>query len=313
MNKAADYEAKSPFCFEPYSEEVKSSFQISCYSANEVKQNPHVPIQNAGTAGLKFDTAFLPDDGDGLRTKLWFATVEDHTFIAKFIYNIEDEGSERFEKELGVVEESLSSLRLVEVHDRKKAIEIDRYEKFMASLSASFDISTKALENDAVVEFMVITANQIDAYLRMSIVLKKQLADKTDDIDIALLFQGDTDSPVMERTIYKQALSFSIIDQSLFDALDSLYKERNKVIHRYIITDLNTRDIYFIAGDYYQVAERVRLALKAVEDEQAASKIGIYKNGLTVAQDISEEDRLLLYSQVNDKHLWKDLARKISK
>jgi hypothetical protein len=274
MNVAANYQDKSPFCFEPY-EEANSSFQISCYSSIELKQNPHGPVQQAGTAQLKFIESIIEDEE--FRTKLWFASVDDHTFIAKFVYSTRDEDSECNHSEMAIVTASLSSLRLLTVAQRQKAIEIDRYEKFMASLSASFDIKNKALESDAVIEFMVITANQIDAYLRMALVLKKQLDEQTDAIDIALLFQGDNDTPVMERAIYKQALSTGIIDQQLFDDLDRLYKERNKVIHRYIITDLKIRDIYHVAGDYHKISERVRLKLKLIEDQQSLKNRNIQK------------------------------------
>ena len=72
-----------------------------------------------------------------------------------------------------------------------------------------------------------------------------------------------------------------------------------------------TRDIYYVAGDYYKISEKVRLALKNIEDEQANKEIGIYKNGLKSADNVPYNDRLLLYSRVNDKHLTKELKRKI--
>jgi hypothetical protein len=308
-NVAVSIEEKSPFCFEPY-ENPKSSFQISCYSADQLKQNTNVPIQDVGVGNLHFITSYLGDKE--FKTKLWFASVGDHTFIIKYVYSLADEGSTQFNEEMKIVEGALSTLQLLPLNKRELAVSIDKYEKFMAALGASFDIKNKALENDAVIEFMVITANQIDAYLRMALVLKKQLNEKSDKIDILLLFQGENDSPVMERAIYKQALVQTIIDQQLFDDLDALYKERNKVIHRYIITDLKTRSIYQIAIDYDTISERVRQALRKVEDTQMSEQIGIHKGGLIKAEDVSAEDLRFLHSQVNDKHLVKDMSRSLS-
>jgi hypothetical protein len=99
---------------------------------------------------------------------------------------------------------------------------------------------------------MIIIANQIDAYLRMAIVMKKQLQENTNRIDIALLYQGETDTPIMERKIYKQAKDLGIIFQDTFDKLEKLYTKRNKVIHRYIISEFKTVYLYEIVMNMKQ-------------------------------------------------------------
>ena len=309
-NLAAGIEEKSPFCFHTY-EKANWSFQISCYSDYQLKQNINIENQPAGKPNIRFITSFLGDDE--YRTKLWFASLADHSFIIKYVYDVADENSLDLKERLETIENVLSTLQLLPENHRSKAVELDKYDKFMASLAASFDLRNNALECGAVIELIVIIANQIDAYLRMALMLKQQLDEQSDRIDIVLLFQGENDPPMMERAIYKKALSENIISQALFANLELLYKERNKIIHRYIITDFKTRTTYHVAADYEDIAEQVRDALSKVEERQANEKIGIYKAGLPDMDNVPEEEKRLVYSRVNDKHLVKGLSRKIVK
>jgi uncharacterized protein YutE (UPF0331/DUF86 family) len=65
----------------------------------------------------------------------------------------------------------------------------------------------------------------------------------------------------MERKIYRQALDLGIITAEINSKLEALYNERNKVVHRYIITDFKTRNFYQIICDYELICETVRIAL----------------------------------------------------
>ena len=130
-------------------------------------------------------------DGGGFNMHLWYAIVEDHFFMAKYIYSTSKQNSKKVKLELEKAEKALSTLELISIDKRELALEFDRYEKFMASLCASFDLKNKALESKSPIELLVIIANQIDAYLRIAIVLKKQLADKTNRIDTKFLYQAE--------------------------------------------------------------------------------------------------------------------------
>ena len=61
----------------------------------------------------------------------------------------------------------------------------------------------------------------------------------------------------MEKTVYKMALDEGLLTQNLHDRLSELYNQRNKVIHRYIITDLLTKDVMKIVYDYTILEEKV--------------------------------------------------------
>jgi hypothetical protein len=297
-----------PFSFELY-ENICGAFQISCYSESEKAINTNIKVQKSNTQNLEFVERRM--DGGGFNMHLWYAIVDGHSFMAKYIYSTSKQNSKKVKGELEKAKKALSTLELVSIDNRELALEFDKYEKFMASLCASFDLKNKALKSKSPIELLVIIANQIDAYLRIAIVLKKQLTEKTDRIDTKLLYQGESDVPIMERKIYKQSLELKIITQTVFQKLEFLYGQRNKVIHRYIISEFKTRNLFEIVYEYEVVCEKVRLSLKKIEDLQFAKKIGLHGGDRNPDDDPKEEHVNMLYSQINDKHLIKKIYRKI--
>lgn len=308
-NVAADYEEKSPFSFQPY-ENPKWCFQISCYPNSEKPQNKSLPIQKFDTPNLDFIE--LRNDSDGFNMHIWGASVEDHTFMAKYIYDTDKAKDKEIIFELKRAKKALSTIQLLSPDNRKTAFDLDKYEKFMASLAASFDLKNKALENKSFIEFSIIVANQIDAYLRLSIIMTDQLKNKTNEIDIKYLYQSQTDRPIIERKIYSLAKEKEIINQTLFEKLESLYLERNKMVHRYIISEFKTRELLEIGYKYENICEEVRLILRDIEDLQFEEKIGIYGNGQHPHEEPNEDAMKFLHSQVNDKHLMTEFERKIT-
>ena len=304
-NIEVGHEENSPFSFQLYENSV-GSFQISCYSVEEKPIPSHVKMQQADTSNLEFLKSRM-DDG-GFNIHLWHAAVEGHLLMAKYIYDTDKAYDPKVLEELNKAEAALTTLVLISESKRQLAIDLNKYENFMASLAASYDLKWRALENKSFIEFLVVVANQIDAFLRMAIVLKKQIDNKSNDVDVSLLFQGENDPAVMERKIYSQAKILEIISEENYIELERLYKERNKVIHRYIISDFKTLYLYKIALEYEIICEEVRMKLKNVEDIQFKDGIGIY-GGKDPNHEPDDSDKQFLFSQVNDKHLIKELKR----
>jgi hypothetical protein len=307
-NIAANYEEKSPFSFQSY-ENPKWCFQISCYPNSEQPQNDSLRIQKFDTPNLDFIE--LRHDNDGFNMHIWGANVENHIFMAKYIYDTNKEKNKEIIFELKRVKKALSSIQLLSHENRKSAFDLDKYEKFMASLAASFDLKNKALKNRSYMEFSIIVANQIDAYLRLAIIMTEQLKNNTDELDIKYLYQSKTDKPIMERKIYSLANEKEVINQLLFEELESLYIERNKMVHRYIISEFRTRELLKIGYRYENICEEVRLILRDIEDLQFKRKIGIYGNEQHPQEEPNEDAIKFLHSQLNDKHLMNEFERKI--
>jgi hypothetical protein len=309
VNVGAGYEEKSPFSFQPY-ENSHFAFQISCYSKDEKAINFKGSVQNFNCDNLNYVEMRMDDNEHNIH--LWGAVVEDHLIMAKLIYDRESEKEESFSSVIEQVKKSLSTLQLYSPERRTEAFNHDKFEKFVASIAASHDIKTAALHNHSFIEFTIIVANQIDAYLRMSIILNTQLKNKNDSFDIKYVYQSDSDKVISERSIYKEALDEKIIEQNLFDDLELLYKERNKMVHRYIISELITRDLIMIAYKYEKICEKVNSILRELEDRQIELRIGTYGNGAFSDTNYTDEALNFLYAQVNDKHLTEQFERKIN-
>lgn len=303
----SDIKNESPYSFEKYDRSI-GCFQISCYPLSERGANKNQPIQKNNAR-----VTWLPHrmDGDGFNVHVYYAQVDDQFCMAKYIYSSKDQDNVTVKNELKKVDVILDTFRVIPLKDRTLASNLKKYDNFLGSLIASFDLWQKAFNSDSFIELVVISSNQIDAFLRLSIILHKQLETESNDIEVEYLFQADEEKGFIERKIYSDALKFGIIDDELNNELNELYNHRNRVIHRYIISHIKTKDILMIVYDYGVIAEKVRLILKSYEEKQYGKGFGIYGQGFESNYSITEEDKKRAFSMVNDKHLLEKLKRKL--
>ena len=300
-------EEKSPYSFEQY---VNSAgcFQVSCYPLSERGVNLNFPVQKSNSKITWLESRMDDDEFD---MYLWHAQVDDQLCMAKCIYAAKNRKISKVKKLLEDSRKALESLRIIPESDRRFAIALNKYDNFLGSLGSSYDLRERALKSDSHIEIIAIVSNQIDAFLRISIVLKKQLQQKTNDIEVKYLFQEDSESGISERSIYKEAKSLDIISEETFNELNSLYNMRNRVIHRYIISYIKTIDIAETAVNYLLLSDKIREILKSIEEKQIENQCGIYGKGYLKDYEVTLEHQRIAWSMANDKHLLKDLQRKI--
>ena len=303
----SDYEEKSPYGFQPYENPI-GCFQLSCYPLNELapsiaKANPN------GVRELSWKES-REDDSD-FCTHLFFGAYYDQALIGKYIYDAGLEGDSKIAEQLAIVNQILNSVVIVPESDRKLAADLDKFDRFTGSLAASHDLLYTAIDAGTCIEIIAIAANQIDAYLRLSLVIAKQLKGKTDDIETRFLFQADGEKGIMERKVFKDALEFQVIDLEAFDILNELYNLRNRVIHRYIISDIKSRDLVEIAEKYLSALEETRLTLRDFEQKQKVVPYGVY--GTKFGKNTVTDDAIRrLHASANDKHLLEKYKRSVS-
>lgn len=302
-----DYEEKSPYGFQPYEDPI-GCFQLSCYPLSELapsiaKANPN------GVKKLSWKESRV-DDSD-FCIHLFFGAYFDQALIGKYIYDADLEGDHRVAVELAMVNQILNSVVIVPKSDRKLAADLDKFDRFTGSLAASHDLLSTAIDAGAYVQIIAISANQIDAYLRLSLVIMKQLKEKTNNIETRYLYQADGEKGIMERKVFEDALRSQVIDVETFENLNELYNLRNRVIHRYIISDIKSRDLVAIAGRYLSALEMTRLILRSFEQKQAVVPYGVYgsKCRETTVRDGAIRQ---LYASANDKHLLKKYKRSVN-
>jgi len=300
-------EKKSPYSFELYENPI-GCFQLSCYPLSEKGPNPNFPIQKNNS---KID--WLPSrmDDEEFDMLLFHAQVDDLLCMGKYIYSGNLRNDNRVKEQIEKVKLALDSFRVIPRSDRELAKNIDKHDNFLASLAASYDLLNNALETESYIEMIVILANQIDAFLRSSIILKEQLENQTNDIEVKYIFQANNEWGINERKIYKKAHELKILDDETLKELNDLYDFRNRVIHRYIISFIKTRDIIKIAYDYLVINEKIRLILKGYEEMQYGKGFGVYGRGFSKMDEFDETEYKRAYSWANDKHLIEKFKRKL--
>lgn len=298
QNELHGHKNESPFSFQPFKNPM-GCFQISHY----IKQEPDNQIfsnQDYFERNLKFEKTKI-DENDDFILILWGTWVKENFFMAKYIYSPLSVDEQLVLKEIDKAEECLKSLICIEPQSRIQAIHFYRYEKFVSALAATFDLMHRALQNEFPIELIVIYASQIDAYLRLCIVLKHQIIEKSNLFKIKYLYQDKTDKAITEKRIYQKALEMNIITTEIYDLLFNLYNDRNKIVHRYIISDIKTFMLFEIAEKYKMMAEAVRLILAGIEKEQFENKVGYYRTKDPLINK-SMENADFLKSMVNEKH-----------
>ena len=66
-----------------------------------------------------------------------------------------------------------------------------------------------------------------------------------------------------------------------------------------------------IAIDYDEASEEIRLVMRALEDLQRSTKVGIYKDSAVPDEEIDKDEVRFLFANVNDKHLLKKYKRDV--
>lgn len=150
-------------------------------------------------------------------------------------------------------------------------------QKFLEAVAAATVHLNRAYETRSALECIVLSAVLIDAQLRIGIIMKDQLAQGTDNVDETLLHQREGDRKRSEREIIKMALDRGLINDTGHRNLSELYDQRNKCIHRYVISDINYRYVTDLVFKYADAMDKVREAVEYVESVQYAKGVGLVK------------------------------------
>jgi hypothetical protein len=296
---------KSPFSFEAY-ENSESCFQVSCYPLSEKGINENLPIQKNNSNIEWIET--ITEEPE-FTIHIYYAQVDDLLCMAKYIYSTNQRKVKN--QELETIKAILNTFIVIPVGQRIIAKNLSKYDNFQSSLIASYDLLKNAINSESFIEIVVVFANQIDAFLRLSIILETQLENKTNEIEVKYLFQENNEKGITERKIYNLAFDNKIVDENTYNELNHLYDFRNRIIHRYIISHIKTRDLVIAAYEYSKLNEKIRLILREKEASQVGKGFGIYGNGFNHSETFNEEEIKRAYSMANDKHLYEKYKRLI--
>lgn len=282
--------------FQEYEIWKSDTFQLSILDldSEEKKTNFGLATKNLTvlTIGGKDFFSFPDSADDKSTTKHWTSLYGDKAtqFTLVYLNNPDSDLDNRSIKDK--VHTAHSIIKEFKLIDSAKSIEIInsyRFDMFLQGVGATSLILSNAVKNKAFIEATCILANQIDALLRTGIVLKNQIINGNRNIEVEWIYQGLTDKKKSEKDIYKKALDLGIIGNTIFDNLYELYEDRNRVMHRFIISEITLAEVEEIAYKYYQKQESINQLIYDIESEQIRLNVGMTTRG---SNDSDEENHL---------------------
>ena len=179
----------------------------------------------------------------------------------------------------------------------------------MKGFSGAVELHNRANSNGSFIESVCLGASIIDGVLRIGINLKHQIDTKSDEQLEELLQQEETDKIITERQVYKISLDKEVIDKDIFECLEKLYKDRNRVVHRYIISKITTEEVLNIAIEYDSTIRTVNTRIEELEKKQIEMGVGMTVN-------LENEDAVVkewIESMAKEKHGNDELSKKLRK
>ena len=152
-----------------------------------------------------------------------------------------------------------------------------KQKNFFSSFGAAVHLSEIAKSENHYIELVCLFASIIDGVLRLTLVMKEQIDSNSDVINEKILFQDNSDNIITEKTIYQRALDKKIITKPIHQKLNRLYEKRNKIIHRYIISDLKTLGVQKTAIEYDNMLLIIRERHRKYHDKLKSKDIGLAK------------------------------------
>ena len=162
-------------------------------------------------------------------------------------------------------------------------------EDFMNGFGAAVQLLNRAGQNGFIVEYVCLATSVIDAMLRVGLILQHQIKTRTDEIIDEVVYQGDGAKIITEREVYREALKECIIDEELYTQLNRLYDERNMVVHRYIISDITTRQVLDIGIRYEKIIPVIGEKIRRLEEKQIELGVGMTVSGSEVTKSQLDE------------------------
>lgn len=144
----------------------------------------------------------------------------------------------------------------------------DVLEQFLSGMAAACVKFNEAVEKRCAIECIILGAAIVDGQLRMALILREQLQSNSQAIQEKLLSQADDERGMSERSIFRRCHDAGIVNEPLFQRLGAAYDKRNKIIHRYLLSDANYAFATALVFEYADLIEAVKQVVHRIESEQ---------------------------------------------
>ncbi len=121
----------------------------------------------------------------------------------------------------------------------------DYFDNLTQSLAVARMLLKKAHDNESAIEGICLYVSIIDGFLRLSIIYTRtqKSSDHTYEFEKEMIRQDDGEKTYSEKEVYDIAFKEKIISDDLYGRLKEMYLFRNKVVHRFNISDINYTQI----------------------------------------------------------------------
>lgn len=161
----------------------------------------------------------------------------------------------------------------------------DNLNNFVHAFGAARLLIQKANEEGALLEGLALYAALTDGFLRIGLVLKRQIVKKTMAVDDLLISQEKGGQYYTERQIQRMAHAEGIIPQEILDELSALYDKRNDAIHKFFLTGLQYVDLPPFLERYEVMYKTLNRIVYDLEAEQVKKGVGMSAPTKTTKED----------------------------
>lgn len=167
----------------------------------------------------------------------------------------------------------------------------DKFSNFIMTFGAARKLLARAHEGGYFIEGLVLYASLMDGLLRIAIILMRQLTRINGKVDKSFISQNEIGPYYDERQIIKIAHNENVINKELKERLDELYSKRNKIIHRFFLTDLKYNDISGVLEKCEVAYQEMYEIVYNLEDKQIEKRVGMTRSSPEIDKD--ENDKWL--------------------
>jgi len=171
---------------------------------------------------------------------------------------------------------------------------IEAFENFIYAFGSARLLLRRAHDEGFLIEGMALYASLLDGFLRIGLVLKRQLNAKSSSIENTLIQQEKGGKFYSERQIYRMAFQEGVIDEPIFQALGQLYDRRNDIIHKFFLTLITYESLPKDLLQYEELYAALYAKVYALEKEQIEQGVGMTTVGAV-------DDNSEIFRRINDK------------
>lgn len=151
-----------------------------------------------------------------------------------------------------------------------------------------------AKDRHCFIEVLVLQTALIDALLRMGLVLREQIDQGHADVEFNYLYQVDDERNFNERQVYRLALKQGVLNEVQFHKLESLYKLRNRAIHRMIISEIRYTELVPVTLELDEAIAVCTAIVSQLEDYQIEHGVGMTTEGSGKPFTVGEAKEMIL-------------------